>query len=211
MRTNQIATFLQCDWSGKRFASKHRWKPRPCPTSNILIIAENLMVQRDFNVVYVDLISELFTTNWLTFIRAMPVKKFLSAEKIKKNTRKFMRTNQIVTFHQFCHVIGRASACFFLLSRAIPPFRSLFPWPFCLPSLSSTLPSSPYSLLSCFPPFFPACTFLSLVYLSFLCTLPLRAIVSTHFSPLSHIVFCLFTFALLSPYCFALAPPLSRA
>jgi len=42
------------------------------------------MVQRDFNVVYVDLISELFTTNWLTFIRAMPVKKFLSAEKIKK-------------------------------------------------------------------------------------------------------------------------------
>ena len=84
MRTNQIATFLQCDWSGKRFASKHRWKPSPCPTSNILIIAENLMVQRDFNVVYVDLISELFTTNWLTFIRAMPVKKFLSAEKIKK-------------------------------------------------------------------------------------------------------------------------------
>jgi len=36
MRTNQIATFLQCDWSGKRFASKHRWKPSPCPTSNIL-------------------------------------------------------------------------------------------------------------------------------------------------------------------------------
>jgi hypothetical protein len=98
-----------------------------------------------------------------------------------------------------------------------PALYSLFPWPLCLSSLFPVLPPSPPSPLSRVPPFFPTCTFLSLVYLSFLGTLPSCAIVPTHFPTILPYCFLsvhlLPTFSLLfcpcsSPFsCLIVLPP----